>query len=230
MRIALILIFGFINLVSVFAQIQTLQIPQKELPKRIEFKGEFISCTKWNDSLGINYLLLSRSPIITPESAIEAKKQFDIISFNGIIDTVYSYEADIKERELYAYHYIQNSDAIKLLWKLKDFERDCPFDLTIEYLINPEITDLDNNGIAETWLLYWKGCRSDVSPLDMKLIMHQGKSKFKIHGVRKNVYCNEIEDDYCEKKEIDESFNSLPSIFIKHALELWNNNNMESWK
>ena len=40
------------------------------------------------------------------------------------------------------------------------------------------VTDLDQDGIAETTVQYKLACRSDVSPALMKLVMHEGETKY----------------------------------------------------
>jgi hypothetical protein len=175
------------------------------------------------DSSGTNFLILSQSKIIKPPKAVEASKKFELTNYNGRIDTVYDSEkADFREKEIYAYHYLQTPGSATLLWKLLDFVRDCPLDITVEYLTaNPVITDLDKNGICETWLVYWLGCRSDVSALDMKLIMHIGKEKYAIRGTRKIRYGSETDQIDGGKMQMDDSFRKLPEIINDYSLSLW---------
>ncbi len=44
------------------------------------------------------------------------------------------------------------------------------------------ITDLNNNGKAETSIIYYLSCRSDTSPSTMKFIMKEGRQKFALRG------------------------------------------------
>jgi hypothetical protein len=60
----------------------------------------------------------------------------------------------------------------------------CPFDITCEFIKNAiKVTDLDNDGTAETTVQYKLACRSDVSPSNMKLIMHEGADKYALRGL-----------------------------------------------
>jgi hypothetical protein len=215
-----ILVQGQINLTSV---------EKKDLSKEISYKGEFLSCTNWKDSLGLNYLILSQSKIIKPPAAIEASKKYDLINYNGRIDTSYNIEAGYREKEIYAYHYIQTKDSTYVLWKLLDYVKECPFDLTIEFLTpKPSITDLDKNGICETWIVYWLGCRSDVSALNMKLIMHEGINKYAIRGTRKVRYGEEPGQVDGGKITKDITFNKLSKIINDYAIDLWAKYNDEN--
>lgn len=215
--------------IIVQGQINLTFIEKQDLIKEITYKGDFLNCTKWTDSLGLNYLILSQSKIIKPPIAIEASKKYELISYNGRIDTLYSVEADYRDKEIYAYHYLQTIDSTYVLWKLLDYERECPFDLTIEFLTEiPIITDLDKNGICETWIVYWLGCRSDVSALNMKLMMHEGKNKYAIRGTRKIRYGDEPDQVDGGKMTKDLTFDKLNKVINNYAIDLWTKYNDEN--
>ncbi len=211
----------FLISINVNSQEKLSSIDKSQIPTECRYSGDLISCSYWLDSLGSNFLILSQSKIIKPKEAIEASKDYELLNINGRIDTVYNMDAFNKEKELYAYHYIRKNDTLSLLWKLFDFERNCPFDLTLEYLNdNPLITDLNHDGRCESWIIYWLGCRSDVSALDMKLIMHEGQSKYAIRGTRKVRYGgpNDIDGGIMKK---DKSFVTLPKSIVDFAIILW---------
>jgi hypothetical protein len=229
MRYKFLTIFLLISL-SGFSQNGLTMISEKEIPESMKFKGKIISCSRWADSLGINYLILSQTQIIKPETAIKASKDYTLMNFNGRIDTVYSAEADYQEKEIYAYQYIQTGDSIYLLWKLLDYVRECPFDLTLDYLVDkPIITDLDKNNVCETWLVYWLGCRSDVSANFMKLIMHNGKDKYAIRGTRKIRYGLEPDQIDGGEFKMDDSFKKLPKLISDYSKIIWDKYKMESY-
>jgi hypothetical protein len=225
----LIKIFLFLIPLNGFSQEKLSIIDKSLLPVEFQYKGDFLICINWQDLLGSNYLILSQSKFIKPEIAIEASKKYQLMTYNGRTDTVYDIEADYREKELYAYHYVQKDDSIFLLWKILDFEKDCPYDLTLEYLTKkPVITDKDGDGICETWLIYWLGCRSDVSAINMKLIMHEGRNKYAIRGTRKIRYGSEPDqvDGGIMKK--DDSFDKLPQVIVDFAVDLWAKYNNEN--
>lgn len=210
--------------ISGFSQVKLNLVGRDQISELMEYKGDFITCYKWMDSSGTNFLILSQTKIIKPPKAIEASKKYELANYNGKIDTIYdSEEADFREKEIYAYHYIQSSGSITLFWKLLDFIRECPLDLTIEYLTDkPIITDLDKNGICETWLVYWLGCRSDVSAINMKLILHIGKDKYAIRGTRRIRWGSDPDQADGGKMQKDDSFKKLPSIINDYSTDLWN--------
>ena len=79
----------------------------------------------------------------------------------------------------------QNNQVIQT-WKVYDYIDDCPVDIVASFVKNTfKITDLDNNGVAEIWLMYKTVCHGDVSPSEMKIIMYQGNQKFAMRGENK---------------------------------------------
>jgi len=81
------------------------------------------------------------------------------------------------------FHFVKKDTGYNLVWKISDGERDCPFDITVEFIKgSTKISDLDKDGIAETTVQYKLACRSDVSPAQMKLIMHEDTVKFALRG------------------------------------------------
>lgn len=124
-----------------------------------------------------------------------------------------------KEDELYIYHYAIISDNVKLLRKVYDFERDCDYDLTLEFIANSiKITDLDNNNFGEITFAYKKACISDVSPMDLKLIMLENGNKFIVRGrTTVNLGNEKLGGD----KNINSSFKNAPDNFLSHANKIW---------
>jgi len=80
---------------------------------------------------------------------------------------------------------------------------------------------LDGNGIAESTFLYKLGCRSDVSPNRLKLIMHEGKAKYALRG-ETMVPTTDPEKKLGGQKAIDPAFRRAPKAFLDHALQQWN--------
>jgi hypothetical protein len=170
-----------------------------------------ISCVSWEDSLGENYLIVSESKEMDSKQPVEAQKTDSMLI-----------EADMRDKELYAYNYLVKGDSVALLWKLIDYVRECPFDLTVEYLTKkPLVTDIDNDGISETWLVYWLGCRSDVSALDLKLIMHIGKAKYAIRGTRIVSYGSGKNNFDGGKKVMDDNFDKVSKEIKEYSNNVW---------
>lgn len=130
-----------------------------QLPAALKFRGRLQEAWKWKDNLGDNTLILSVTGI-----AWNAKEDQQTI-------------------QLFAYHYCKQDTGYRLLWKLNDMVEKCPVDIKVEFLDGAtSITDLDKDGVAETTVQYRLACRGDVSPADMKLIMHEDSVKYALRG------------------------------------------------
>lgn len=164
------------------------------IPGDIKYQGSVIAMAKWKDKLGENILFVTE----TAERSTE----------------------DTRSKELFGYHYIVSDDETKQLWKINDFVNDCPLDLTLRYMDRSlEITDLDNNGIAESSFLYRLACKGDVSSDDMKLLMHEGKEKYAIRGIM-DIMLNGRPFQKGEMN-IDPSFNNAPEVFKNYSITKW---------
>lgn len=87
---------------------------------------------------------------------------------------------------LFAYHYIISGNKANQTWKVYDYISDCPVEIAAYFVKNTfNVTDLNKNGIAEVLLMYKTTCHGDVSPLQMKVIMYEGKEKYAMSGENK---------------------------------------------
>ena len=90
---------------------------------------------------------------------------------------------DFLQQVCFSYHYTKDSKGnTELLRLVQDYEDVCDFDITLEFLGEPTITDLNNDNYAEVSVAYRKSCRSDVSECEMKLIMHDQNGKYGLRG------------------------------------------------
>ncbi|KIC92893.1 M949_RS01915 family surface polysaccharide biosynthesis protein [Flavihumibacter solisilvae] len=174
------------------------------LGKKSIISGQPIYTIKWKDKLGDNFIILTEGKEVNVDPMKAPATMND--------DDVH------KNKSLYAFHLV-NGDSV--LWKLTDFEKLCPFDVIAEFRDgSTRITDIDKNGIAETWIMYSTTCASDVSPRTLKLILHQGSNKYAIRGTSQP--STSMEDkEYGGKFVPDHSFQTLPKSFLKYAQELW---------
>jgi hypothetical protein len=209
----LIVAFFVLSFASM-AQIKIEEVDKSSIPDRIDYKGDVVAAYSWNDSKGKNFLLVSESGVFT--SPAPTQKDFD--------------EHDA---EVYAYQYTIKYEGPSLVWKLLDFSRNCDVDVAAKYIMDSiEITDLDTDGTAETWLMYTLSCRSDASPSSLKLIMHEGEKKYAIRGssrVKTGVSDKGADEFFGGEKKVDETFKKGPSEFLKYALTLWDKFVVERW-
>lgn len=135
------------------------------IPSGIRYNGKAEEAWSWTDKLGQNIVITAKQPPERNKPIAEGEDETVSVT-------------------LHAFHFVKKDSAFKLLWKMSDAEKNCPFDLTAEFVKGAiSITDLDANGTAETTLLYRLACRSDVSPSQLKLIMHQDSTKHALRGL-----------------------------------------------
>ncbi len=182
-----------------FAQIKAITLDKASIPKTIQYKGAVVNAVRWTDNWGDNI-------VIATETGSQPASN-----------------SEFNEAELFAFHYIVKGDSAKLNWKLYDFVKECELDIKANFINNAfAITDLDKNGKAEVWLMYTTTCASDVSPSNMKIIMHEGVKKYAVRGQSK-VKVSEI--DYAGGEYLlDEGFKKGPDVFKQYALKLWEKN------
>lgn len=204
---------------------------QNDLPATISFKGNsFYSAYKWYDKTGWNLLVLSTSTTSAKNKEIEEVEN---------------------SAELFARQYNLKDPAKPVVtWDMYDAELRCIFDITCAF-INIATTDLDSNGIKETFIAYKTSCRSDVSPATMKLIMHEGKKKYALRGkmiftmpdVSDTLFpdTREIDLSKISKAEIEKTiyrdwgcfdnandFKTAPPKFLEFAKQFWRDNSFEN--
>ncbi len=184
------------------SKLPTTNLDITKLPKEIKFTGKIKTAVSWKDKLGNNIVITTKTGTTTSKNA---KSE------------------DYKSAALYTYHYITNKDSTYLTWKIYDFIKECPFDIEVSFIKNTfQITDLNHDGIAEIWLMYKTGCRSDVSPYDMKIIMYEGQQKYCLRGQNKVQVSKK--EFYGGDYKIDNKFKNGPKEFLNFAKKLWNKN------
>jgi hypothetical protein len=185
------------NSLIVTDKLTMLNFDIKALPKNLQYKGKIVMGARWIDKKGENILILTQTGAFPSTSKC-------------ITD-------ECSDAEIYAYNFVQNADNLSLLWKIVDFERNCPFDLYAGFLEDALfITDLDSNGVAESTLLYILSCRSDVSPATLKLIMHEGATKYAIRGTTK------LQEGYGGgEMQVDPILKKAKQAFQAFAIKKW---------
>lgn len=198
MKISSILLLLFISWTAVSGQIITKKISKQEIPSSIKFKGKMVDGYRWKDISGDNLLILCEQTDI-PSSSKE-------------------YE-DLRSAALYAYHYLITADSTTLTWKVQDFVNDCSVDIVAEFVKNStSVTDLDKNGLTETWIVYRTACKGDISASDMKIIMYEGKKKYALRGRSKVIVGKEQDGG---DKTFDYAFKNGSVVFRQYATKLW---------
>lgn len=189
------------------AQIKVKKLDKGALPRSLKYSGHLKNAVIWTDNAGTHYVVTSET---------------------GNVDSNTEPDMENRDAELFAYHYLLVKDTLHLTWKVYDFIKDCPVDLTASFIKNTfAVTDLNKDGQAEVWLMYKTVCHGDVSPSDMKIVMYENGRKYVVRGTNR-VKLSEKEY-YGGDYKWDAAFQSAPKEFKTYAKALWQKNIMETW-
>jgi hypothetical protein len=203
-----LLFIWFLLTLSAQSQFIKTRIEQKDLPKNLYYKGQLKEAYNWSDKDGDHITLITETGELRSKN-----EQFD----------------NYRDAELFAYDFLLQKDCTKQNWRIYDFVKSCPVDIKANFVKNTfQITDLNNDGKGEIWIMYKVACYGDISPSEMKIIMYHGQQKFAMRG-RSKVKLSETENEGGEYK-FDNAFINGPKIFREFAKQLWNNNLVETWE
>jgi hypothetical protein len=206
---------------------KTTSLSQEMIPNDLHFKGALLEAQKWTDKNGENILILSK------EGPINGKKMGP--------------DFYTKTFRLFASQYLKTNNFYSLLWTTKDSVIDCDTDMLLDFLPNSTtITDLDNDGITETTLVYRKACRGDVSPSKMTVLIHKGSIVYRLQGrmyssyilgkLDKNDFDYNLDTAYPRNKVdrsnawagifigrylTEDDFKDAPAVLLKYAKTKW---------
>ena len=191
-------------------EVSMIEFDKSNLPSEINYTGSIVTGKRWTDKNGENILILTKTKV--KEKKVKQ----------------YGTEDNILECELFGYHYVSTGGSYTLLWKINDLVKDCMFDLTLDFIPGSlSITDLNDNGIAESTFLYKMCCRSDVSPSELKLMMHENDNKYALRG-NMLIKVEGFTDGGSYK--VDKSFDSAPEGFLDYAKSQWKEYKTETFK
>ena len=190
-----------------FAQFKLAKLDKKSIPKSIQYKGKIVEAVRWTDNTGDNIVIL------TATGQTQSKNAPDDSYSDGA---------------LYAYHYLVSADSTMQTWKVSDYVKECPVDMFLYFVDKTfAVTDLNNDGKAEVWIMYKVSCQGDVSPIPMKIIMYQDDKKFAVRGTTK---VKVSATDYMGGEySFDEAFKNAPVKFRQYAERLWKEHKIETW-
>lgn len=190
---------------AAYGQIIVTKIDSSRLPKQIDYSGHITNAVTWKDGLGVNFVL-------TTETGAYKSRDKD--------------GEEVKNAELYAYHFVSKGDSTKLLWRVYDYSKDCSFDVSVAFIKNAfKITDLDKDGTAEVWVMYENQCTSDVSPAPTKIVMYEGNNKYAVRGEGQ---IQVSEKHYAGGQyTLDENLRKGNALFRQFAISLWTKNKLK---
>jgi hypothetical protein len=170
------------------------------LPAGLPLQGRVVGGARWRDRDGEGLLVLTEvAPHVTKPGSDE-------------VDPEYS-------AELQGQQFVLRGASWEQVWRIQDFVKDCMFDTTCAHLPQSVVvTDLDGDGVAETSFQYRLSCRSDVSPAEQKLMMHEGAAKYALRG-RAFIELEGFRDG--GEYTADPAFQGAPPAFLPEAERQW---------
>jgi len=166
-------------------------------PPDAEVQGTFQAAIGWKDRYGRNAVVIG---IKTTEAG------------------------DTKNALLVADHLLWEGSSWNLQRRFKQLVDQCQFDVELEAFTGKwSLTDLDNNGLGEATFAWRSGCRSDVSPVEHKVLLvtmvDTKTAKFVLRGQ------TAVDDGSGQvlggKYKADPAFEGAPKGFLKHAEKVW---------
>ena len=143
-------------------QIAADRVAPRDIPAGLSIVGNVEEARRWTDRNGQNLLVLARTEEVWGKDSLGN---------------------EARSREIHGYHYVRQGSGNRLLWQTVDFVRDCDVDIVLEYApASVQVTDVDHDGIAETTYVYAIACMGGMDPAGMKLILHEGATKYAIRG------------------------------------------------
>jgi hypothetical protein len=155
---------------------------------------------------------------------VQALRYTDRTGTYTVLATQTKSAGDAPRADLYAYQY--PATAAIPTWQVHDFVDDCPLDLQARF--RPKgvtVTDLDQDGTAEVWLVYRTVCRGDVSPSTQKIIMYEGGRKYALRGTSSMTAGTYTEGG---SYTFDAALQAAPAGFRQHAAQLWQQHRVEN--
>ena len=190
-----------------FGQIKLTKLDKSAVPKNVQYTGNIVQAVRWTDNTGDNIVVLTT----------------DKTQSKSVSDVGYS------DGALYAYQFLVSSDSIKQTWKIFDYVKECPVDMSLYFVDKTfAVTDLNKDGKVEVWIMYKISCQGDVSPVPMKIIMYQSNQKYAVRGTTKvQVSANEYMGG---EFTFDDALKRAPVEFRQYAEKLWKQHKVETWK
>ncbi len=168
-----------------------------ELPVGVKkVSGKVERWVSWQDTKGDNVAIFSS------DSKEKPRKDGERLLSKGLYVTVFA----------------GKDGRLKRVREVRELANACLFDLTNEVReTSVGVTDLDADGVGELTFAYVTGCRSDVSPLAMKLVVLEGADKNILRGTtRLNPGDGWVGGEF--KAEFGKK---APAAFLEHATKVW---------
>jgi len=176
-----------------------------DIPGEIGYQGDLIEVYGYTDNTGENIVMLTET---------------DVMQWGETEDGLI-----LSNKTIFAYRFLKNNDNWEEVWRVYEMEFECEHYPIAEFVKGAlSVTDLDNDGIAEIWLMYVKSCKGGVDPDAMFLRMYDNEEVYTMKGETKLELSDGTEKVIMGGEYIfDNKFlhQNTPPAFVDFAKKLW---------
>lgn len=215
MRIKLILLIALLDCGSaIFCQENIRRVAAASLPREVSEIPDISMSVRWTDSTGDN-VVVSTGKIHRPSDDVVFRRAERGLPTRRISDY-------FKETIPFVYHFTVKNDTAYLLWKAGATGLSCEVETkgnNVKSLFI--VTDLDNDHIAEVWIIFKAMCIEDETPNPMKVIMYEENRRYVQVGTR---LLKDGDTTSGGTYSFDDAFQKAPVVFREYADRLWRKN------
>lgn len=174
-----------------------------KVPKGLRVPGKTHQVVGWRDAKGDNLAVFSAKEWVDKGQGYDGGDRRNVV--------------------LYMSHFLLGKKP-QLVRRITDYVKECDWDEWARFLNvgQEDITDLDGDGIAEHTIAYHLGCRSDLSPLTLKVLLLEHGEKYAIRGTTRidPIDCG-CSNGMGGDQEVDPHLQKN-AAFLAHAQKVWN--------
>lgn len=215
MRIKLTLFTALICYgLTVFCQENIRRVAAASLSKDIRDIPDISLSVRWTDSTGDN-VLLSTGKIHRPSDDVVFRRAERGLPTMSISDY-------FKEAVPFVYHFAVRNDTAFLVWKASGTGLSCNVAAKGNTVKSSfVVTDLNQDHIAEVWVIFKAVCVDDEGPNPIKIVMYEQSRRFIQTGTR---VLKDGDTVLGGTYSFDEAFQRARAIYREYADRLWRKN------
>lgn len=171
-----------------------------ELPAGIQTTGKLVQAVSWHDKTGDNLAILTQTG-----------EQWD--------KDEQGRQADTRSARLKAVQLRKDGERWKTVWAVNDAIEACQVDVVCAFVKNTlEVTDINDDGVAEVSFVYRLGCFGGMDPWGQKLLLVEDGRKYALRG---ETTMREAGGVYGGGMKPDPAFKHAPAGFEAFARKKW---------
>lgn len=195
------------------AQCQTdiRRVAASSLPEEIRELSNILLSVCWTDSTGDN-VLISTGKTYRPSDDVVFRRAERGLPTRSISDY-------FKDNIPFVYHYMIRNDSALLLWRTSGTGLPCATASNGNNVKSSFIvTDLDNDHVAEIWIIFKAICIEDEVPNAMRIVLYEQDRRYVQTGTR---ILKDGDTTVGGQYRYDDAFQKAPAIFKDYADKLW---------